>query len=118
MYMYICPQCNVATMCPTVGYEFCPSTSLSLSLTISLCSHKKCWQLYQEYNLNVKLMTFRVCWLEEVRFFSISQLLLSLFLWWTTEKTDDFSSWQNANDETEVQQSKQIYIEYEMHGKC
>jgi len=66
-------------------------------------------------------MTFRVSWLEEVMFFCISlllSLLLSLSLWWTTEKTDDFSSWQNANPETEVQQSKQIYIEYEMHGKC
>lgn len=28
---------------------------------------------------------------------------------WTTAKTDDSSSWQNASHETEVQQSKQIH---------
>jgi len=45
-------------------------------------------------------------------------LLLLFLLSWTTEKTNYFSSWQNASNETEVQQSKQIYIEYEVHGKC
>jgi len=51
-------------------YSGLPLLPLPLLLSSYLClySHKKCWQLYQEYNLNVKLMTFRVCWLVEVGF--------------------------------------------------
>lgn len=92
---------------------FGPATLLKLQQCDQLLpppcrsTHEKCWQLYQEHNLNVKLMTLRVCCPGGWRMLALSQSQLQP---WTTTKTDDFSSWQNASLETEVQQSKHIHI--------